>query len=1175
MKHVLLLFMAMFFFLTGKAQNPFNQPRIAHDSLSCGAALTNSACNLIVNPSFHCSGASLEAFSDGDVFMWQDVNNMTTDINGALAGALGWTKPTLPTNLNLVNYSSMLVDNSDKTTEGISGRTFPLESGKKYALSFFLSSAALSNYRTDGGTYTFKIYLTHCQNFGVTSSGNPEILAEKQLIYCRSFELQGDSDWQQYFVSFTAETDYDMIVIYPEIPDDGYDGGTYVHFLYPELIPVNPVATYFDTVGSFAGKTTLTACGLMNAQYKWVGPNGFVTNELTYVIAHTGNELPTDDYIFTMWIPNATGNLPQSCSDTIAPVIEKQALETIGLLAFDCGGGPVATTGCNLIPNAGFAVINTNLPTEGAFLIENVLYWSSVNGGSPDINGIAPAYIPPVLPFPLTNINSAGMGVLDGISPPGLVYEGICAKIAPVTQFKKYAFSFFLASSGYPVNFPNGANFTFKVVLTKCQNFPTAPYLVGTTVPPAMTQKQEIFCKSMNGLQVSGWQQYFLTFTADDDYDMIVIYPEPSTTPFLGLTYLYFLMPELINVTNLVTVTQNAACNYTLQACGVTNATYAWTDGDGNLIGTSNPITVDATINPLLYSLTMSVPGLLTTQGNTCSDNVDHIDVLAFGTKATWVGGSGITLANQRDWNTATNWSPAVVPNNALTDVRIPATTYKPFIASGTFQINSIVIESGGSLINNGLLQVARNITGASQSIDNYFFDPATNTSTGVITGSIEMNGTCKAQTLAGNVFVGNDVKNFTVLNDVTISSSLGQGLDVHGQLSFCYDINCITNATNKTLITGGNLTLVSTASITANVAKIDATNFISGDVTVERHIMTGTGTTEHSKKWQALATPTGANSSGQSVYNSWMEGGITPTGYGTHIPDPSWTSTVTNGFDAHSFITSIKTYNSGTNAFDAITNTGISLYNKNGYFIFVRGDRAVTQLPDDPNPTNLRSKGSLFQPHTGYAPPTVTVPLTVPGSPTIWKFAMVGNPYASTININDMKNTGYFTNLTNNVIVWDPLLQGSQGLGSYQTLHASTGYKPTPGGTALYDATIAYSEIQSGQAFFVGTPDNSTVGSVTFAESIKSSNSRVVTRHNDVFYHKSFNANLYFGESICDGNSILFDKDYLNGIDKNDAGKMYNPGENFMITKGSSTFLSVETRRQINEKDSIFYAFK
>ena len=131
MKHVLLLFMAMFFFLTGKAQNPFNQPRIAHDSLSCGAALTNSACNLIVNPSFHCSGASLEAFSDGDVFMWQDVNNMTTDINGALAGALGWTKPTLPTNLNLVNYSSMLVDNSDKTTEGISGRTFPLESGKK------------------------------------------------------------------------------------------------------------------------------------------------------------------------------------------------------------------------------------------------------------------------------------------------------------------------------------------------------------------------------------------------------------------------------------------------------------------------------------------------------------------------------------------------------------------------------------------------------------------------------------------------------------------------------------------------------------------------------------------------------------------------------------------------------------------------------------------------------------------------------------------------------------------------------------------------------------------------------------------------------------------------------------------------------------------------------------
>ena len=159
MKQKLLLLIALFCFLTGNAQSPSNDPRTAHDSLSCDDDLINPSCNLIVNPAFRSTGDSLEDFSDGDVFMWQDINNLTSDINGALANGMGWNLPAVPLMLSGANYASMLLDNSGNVTEGISGRTFPLEKGKKYALSFFLSSSALGSYRTYGGSLSLKYFL--------------------------------------------------------------------------------------------------------------------------------------------------------------------------------------------------------------------------------------------------------------------------------------------------------------------------------------------------------------------------------------------------------------------------------------------------------------------------------------------------------------------------------------------------------------------------------------------------------------------------------------------------------------------------------------------------------------------------------------------------------------------------------------------------------------------------------------------------------------------------------------------------------------------------------------------------------------------------------------------------------------------------------------------------------
>jgi hypothetical protein len=55
---------------------------------------------------------------------------------------------------------------------------------------------------------------------------------------------------------------------------------------------------------------------------------------------------------------------------------------------------------------------------------------------------------------------------------------------------------------------------------------------------------------------------------------------------------------------------------------------------------------------------------------NNCSNNIEVITALAFGNKATWIGGD---IGGATEWNIAANWDPAVVPDDALTDVFIPA----------------------------------------------------------------------------------------------------------------------------------------------------------------------------------------------------------------------------------------------------------------------------------------------------------------------------------------------------------------------------------------------------------------------------------------------------------------------------------------------------------------------
>ncbi|MEO8770666.1 MAG: hypothetical protein ABI402_11290 [Ferruginibacter sp.] len=511
---------------------------------------------------------------------------------------------------------------------------------------------------------------------------------------------------------------------------------------------------------------------------------------------------------------------------------------------------------------------------------------------------------------------------------------------------------------------------------------------------------------------------------------------------------------------------------------------------------------------------------------------VTDIGADEFSKKNAWTG------VNGTNWNDVGNWSEGIVPDANDDNVVISTPPVnQPVIAPGeSYQVGSVIMGTGATLTNRGTIKIAGNVFANAGSINNI--------QAGIVEGSVEMNGNCSmTQALAGNVFSSNRVKNFIVSNDVKISAVTGENLNISRALSF-------GAVTGKTLTTGDNIVLLSTISATANVNDVTG-NSISGKATVERYINTGIG---HIKGWQFLATPT----QGQTIFQSWQEAGTTPAGYGTIITGTG------SGFDLTTATPSMKYYDPsiGINgAWVGVTNTAGLVNDQRGYMLFVRGDRTVTMLATPANQTNMRTKGTLYQPNN---PPPVT-------NVAAGKYASVGNPYASTVSLEFMKNNGLLVNLNNDAVVWDPLLYGSYGFGGYQTLAAANNYEPTAGGTSYYTAGVASPFIQSSQAFFVLS--SGSAGTVTFTEACKKDTNKLVNRLTDAGSRQYFRAGLFTNTGvIADGNAVVLDDSYGNIVDADDAIKFLNSGENFMICRENKK-LSVEARSTPVIKDTIFYS--
>jgi len=496
-------------------------------------------------------------------------------------------------------------------------------------------------------------------------------------------------------------------------------------------------------------------------------------------------------------------------------------------------------------------------------------------------------------------------------------------------------------------------------------------------------------------------------------------------------------------------------------------------------------------------------------------------------------------LGVNTNWDDSQNWCSGVPDSSS--DVTIPSgLTYYPVI-TGTASTHDIYTGSGSTVtLDSGTIRIFGTIT------NNGLYDART--------GTLNMKGS-SAQTIAGSMFNSKTILNLidgnTSTAGLSVSSTSADTLKISGTLSF--------GTTSSKLNTGDNIDLLSTASATANVGVVNTNNTITGNVIVDRYINTGTSGTEHVKSWQFLSTPT----SGQTIRQSWMENGNNTSGYGTRITSPSG-----SGFDAYSLGVSLKTYDPVNNNWQGVSSANNPLYNLNGYMLFIRGDRTVSSAFAPATPTILRSKGVLL---TGTVGPIAVSPDD---------YQSVGNPYASIID---------FTKLTKDASVddkfytWDPYLYGTYGYGGYQTLSSVNDWKPVPGGTVPYPDGIVNSNIQSGQAFFVYSTGSASFvnesGSLSITEACKVSGNSVVNftrKTNLTSGDKSFlRASLFTGADktalIADGNAVAFSSLYSNKIDRNDALKILNGGENFGLSRDGK-LLAVEARQMPTVTDTIFY---
>ncbi len=412
-------------------------------------------------------------------------------------------------------------------------------------------------------------------------------------------------------------------------------------------------------------------------------------------------------------------------------------------------------------------------------------------------------------------------------------------------------------------------------------------------------------------------------------------------------------------------------------------------------------------------------------------------------------------------------------------------------------------------------------------------------------------------------VFTGNTDTSISYVNGCGCSPIAFNNLSVSKSaygvaLKSAVSVKDILAVNGGNLYADSNLTLRSDASLTARVAPVASGSYIIGKANVERHVPAR-------RAWRLLTAPV-TNSS--SIFNTWQNRGVYTTGLGLLVTGPAPGGAGGNGLDPSAQNTvSMKAWNYSTQAFSPVLNTHVAISpgssgtaDNAGYFIFVRGDRdPVNTILGNTNITTITSIGVL---QTGTQ--------TFSASPVPGKYTMIGNPYASPVDFNNIIRT----NLIKRFYVWDATLNTVGGYVMLDDLDND----------GIYDKTVSASsqtkDIQSSQAFFVETLANG-AAAITFTELGKSGNN-----NNMMFRPATGNTitgagagkifvtlNLLNSDNttiVADGTFAAFDNKFSAVVDLDDALKFGNINENLSVAR-NNTSLAAERRPALGLNDTVY----
>ncbi len=468
------------------------------------------------------------------------------------------------------------------------------------------------------------------------------------------------------------------------------------------------------------------------------------------------------------------------------------------------------------------------------------------------------------------------------------------------------------------------------------------------------------------------------------------------------------------------------------------------------------------------------------------------------------------------NWNNVSNWCPTSVPG--INDgAYIYFANNLPTISSSTQSIKNIGIDSGATLKidSNATLAITKSVLSKGKIMG---------------LGNLIMNGN-SADTISGTVTIAN----------LSINNTTGTNI-----LSGNENTVTVTKILTVTGVfyTNGNLILSSNANGTARIAESYGT--IEGMATVQRYI-------PGKRAWRFLTAPLSSNGiSAVTLSNSWQLNTyiVGPVGTGLDFASPRYNM---QKFANNSWIDVIDP--TSTLLF---TNTPTT--SNNAFASFIVGDRTASNLiiPNF-NSTTLSATGKLLQGTQTFNLNTLVVD----------DYALIGNPYASPVDLNAV----YLNSATNNIYrtfyTWDPLIGTGLNTGGFVTISwdGINGYDIVPPTTAQTQ------HIQSGQAFFVQAAANNVA--VSFEENDKTTNSinTVFGIANNTTDKLFINLQKNTGSSLITTDGVLgsYGSAFSKAVMWNeDAEKLNNNEESIALVRGSNS-LSIERRPYITDADTLF----